>query len=82
MEPNLLMDSTDDVVLQGIPAIAEHLGTTKRRTSWLHQSRQIPTFRLGKITCLRVGTWRRHVDELEGQAKVTNAALLREDATE
>ena len=61
--------STDpDAVLHGIPRIAEFINATERRTQWLHESRKIPTFKLGKLVCLRIGTWRDHVAKLEREA--------------
>ena len=60
--------STEDMVLHGIPAIAKLIGASVRRTQWLHESRKIPTFKLGKIVCLRPAAWRQHVDKLEREA--------------
>ncbi len=68
--------STDpDAVIHGIPRIAEFIGATERRTQWLHESRKIPTFKLGKLVCLRVGRWREHVAKLEQEAENTQASL-------
>ncbi len=68
--------STDpDAVIHGIPRIAEFINATERRTQWLHESRKIPTFKLGKLVCMRVGTWREHVAKLEQEAGNTQASL-------
>ena len=68
--------STDpDAVIHGIPRIAEFIGATERRTQWLHESRKIPTFKLGKLVCLRIGTWRNHVAKLEQAAENAQAPL-------
>ena len=68
--------STDpDAVLHGIPRIAEFINATERRTQWLHESRKIPTFKLGKLVCMRIGTWREHVAKLEQEAGNTQASL-------
>lgn len=60
--------SDPDMVLHGIPRIAEFINATPRRTQWLHESRKIPTFKLGKLVCMRVGTWREHVAQLERES--------------
>ena len=72
MGSHLSAASTDpDAVIHGIPRIAEFIGATERRAQWLHESRQIPTFKLGKLICLRVGTWREHVERLEQETRVS-----------
>jgi len=61
-------DTPNDKVFHGIDAIAEFIGAKKRRAQWLHESKQIPTFKIGKVICLRVGAWRERVAELEREA--------------
>ncbi len=58
----------DDRVIYGIEAIADFIGAPKRHTQWLHETGQIPTFKMGKTVCLRVGAWREHVAKLERDA--------------
>jgi len=62
------IQTPNDKVIYGIKPIAEFIGAKTRRAQWLHESKQIPTFKMGKTVCLRAGTWRKHVEELERQA--------------
>ncbi len=43
--------STSNELLYGIKRIARFLELTDRQTQHLHDSGQIPTFKLGKIVC-------------------------------
>ena len=70
MDTSLSNGSTDDGVDHGIVAIAMTIGATRRRAQHLHETRQIPTFKLGKVVCMRRKAWRDHVARLEREAAI------------
>ncbi|MCJ8053873.1 DNA-binding protein [Shinella curvata] len=55
------MDTTEKAdLLYGVPAISAYLSLTDHQVYNLHRRKLLPTFKLGKIVCLRrsdVGPW-------------------------
>ena len=66
--------STDSELLMGAPSIArEILGSDSpsavRRVRHLHETDQLPTFKMGKLLCLRPATWREYIAKREAEAE-------------
>jgi len=61
------LDIANDT-LEGIDAIAEHLGKPRRRVYYLCETRQIPAFKLGGKWHLRKSTYAAHIARLEAEA--------------
>lgn len=40
-----------------------------RRVRWLHESNQIPTFKINRNVCLRPATWRQYLAAREAEAE-------------
>lgn len=57
-------------LIEGVAAIAEHLGMKRRRVQYLHESGQMPTFLLGKVVCARRSTLSNWLAELEARPEV------------
>ncbi len=58
----------------GAPEIAsEILGDASpknvRRVRWLHESKRLPTFKIGRNVCLRPATWRQFIADREAEAE-------------
>ena len=71
---NVGRDSTDGEVLIGASSIAkEILGSNSpravRQVRHLHETGQIPTFKLNRSVCLRPKTWREHIAQREAEAE-------------
>lgn len=64
-------------VLFGIAAIAKHIGITERQCSHLHDSGDLPTFRLGARVCARRSSLATFFAEEEAKA----AALAQQTGT-
>ncbi len=67
--------STDSELIMGAPSIArEILGSDSpsavRRVRHLHETGRLPTFKLGKLLCLRPATWREYIAEREAEAAI------------
>ena len=65
--------STDSELLMGAPSIARLiLGSDSpsdvRRVRHLHETGRLPTFKLGKLLCLRPATWREYIATREAEA--------------
>lgn len=65
--------ATDSELLMGAPSIArEILGSDSpsavRRVRHLHETGRLPTFKLGKLLCLRPATWRQYIATREAEA--------------
>ena len=74
--------STGSELIMGAPAIArEILGSDSpsdvRRVRHLHETGRLPTFKLGKLLCLRPATWREHIAEREQEAAAQREAAQR-----
>lgn len=52
-------------LIEGVAAIAEHLGMKRRRVQYLHESGQMPTFLVGKVVCARRSTLTKWLAGLE-----------------
>lgn len=64
------MNEAQSDLLYGVEAIARHLGIRKRQAYSLHETRAIPTFKIGARVCARrsdLDAW------LEEQAKGARA---------
>ncbi len=74
--------STDSELVMGAPAIArEIMGSDSpsavRRVRHLHEMGRLPTFRLGRLICLRPATWREYIAEHEQEAAAERKAAQR-----
>ena len=49
----------------GVAAIAAGTGMTARQVYYLHETGQIPTFKLGNRIGLRPARWREYIEQLE-----------------
>ena len=65
--------SGDDEIWYGAAAIGNGIAPkgdrlSPRQVYWLHESRQIPSFKIGRTICLRPKTWRKRLTRLEQEA--------------
>ncbi len=72
--PYNVQSSTDSELLMGAPSIArEILGSDSpsavRRVRHLHETGRLPTFKMGKLLCLRPATWREYLARREAEAE-------------
>ncbi len=72
-------NSTDSELWIGATEIAgEILGSDSpravRRVRHLHETGQLPTFKLNRSLCLRPSTWRQYVAKREAEAEALRAA--------
>lgn len=64
------MTDPETDLLTGVAAIAAHLGMTDRQVYHLHDSGELPTFKLGAKVCARRSTLARHFAEQERAARL------------
>ncbi|GLV21985.1 hypothetical protein TomMM35A_18380 [Sphingobium sp. TomMM35A] len=56
-------------LLTGIAAIAAHLGWTERQVIHQHETKTIPTFKIGGKVCARRSTLAKHFEAQERAAR-------------
>jgi hypothetical protein len=66
------MNIADDT-MEGIEAIADHIGKPKRKAYYLAETGQIPAFKLAGKWHMRRSTYAAHIARLEAQAIGTAA---------
>ena len=71
--------ATDSELLMGAPAIARLiLGSDSpsdvRRVRHQHECGRLPTFKMGKLLCLRPATWREYLARREAEAEALRVA--------
>jgi len=59
--------------LEGIEAIADHIGKSKRKAYYLAETRQIPVFKMAGKWHMRKSTYAAHIARLEAEATGTAA---------
>lgn len=63
-----------DDTMEGIEAIADHIGKPKRKAYYLAETRQIPAFKMAGKWHMRKSTYADHIARLEAEATGTAAA--------
>ena len=61
-------------ILEGVDAIAAHIGKRRRPTYYLCETRQIPAFKLAGKWHMRKSTYAAHIARLEAEAIGSSAA--------
>ena len=62
-------DETMSDLLSGVEAIANHLNMTRRQIYHLHETGELPTFKLGAKVCARRSTLAKHFAAQEAAAR-------------
>ena len=63
-----MTDAIQTDLLTGVEAIAAHLGMTRRQVYHLHETGELPTFKLGAKVCARRSTLAKHFAAQEAAA--------------
>ena len=71
-------DSDSEVWIGATEIAGKILGNTSpravRRVRWMHESNQLPTFKINRNVCLRPATWRQYLATREAEAEALRAA--------